>query len=137
MSDRDLTVYFDGACPLCRREVAFYQRQQGADRIEWRDISLTNAEDVAPGLSRAAALRRFHASTPDTGTVSGAAAFAELWLALPRFAPAGRMMRLPGIRHVLDVAYSGYLLVRPSLQRLFRSRAGPDDCEVCNRDGPS
>jgi len=34
-----LTVYYDGACPVCSREMGFYQRQAGADDISgsmWR-----------------------------------------------------------------------------------------------------
>lgn len=134
MSDDRLTVYFDGACPLCRREIAFYQRQRGGDRIDWRDISETDAEEVAPGLSRATALKRFHVTTADARTRSGAAAFAALWMAIPRFAWAGRIMALPGIRHILDVAYSGFLLVRPMLQRFARRWDAPASCAVCHRD---
>ena len=26
-----LTVYYDGACPVCSSEMGFYQRQDGAD----------------------------------------------------------------------------------------------------------
>ena len=57
MSDAKLTVYFDGACPLCQREIAFYRRQRGSERITWHDISCMDTEHVAPGLSRESALR--------------------------------------------------------------------------------
>ena len=30
-------VFFDGACPLCAREIEFYQKQEGASRIAWVD----------------------------------------------------------------------------------------------------
>ncbi len=29
------TVYYDGTCPLCRREIAFYRRCAGATSIVW------------------------------------------------------------------------------------------------------
>ena len=53
-----LTVFYDGACPLCRREIAFYRRRRGAARIRWLDISRAPEGEVAPGLSRCAALAR-------------------------------------------------------------------------------
>jgi len=36
-----LTVFYDGACPLCRREIAFYQRLDRAQRLVWRDVAKT------------------------------------------------------------------------------------------------
>lgn len=53
---------------------------------------------------------------------SGAAAFAELWTWLPAFAWAGRLARLPGIVHVLELAYRAFLPVRPRLQGFFAGR---------------
>jgi len=34
-----LTVYFDGACPLCRREIAHYRSRDRAARIAFLDIA--------------------------------------------------------------------------------------------------
>ena len=33
--DEDLTVFYDGACPLCNREISFYKRQRGFVRLNW------------------------------------------------------------------------------------------------------
>ena len=40
-----LDVFYDGDCPICAFEVAFYERLDTAGLIKWRDItSLTDAE---------------------------------------------------------------------------------------------
>ncbi len=125
MSNSNPTVFFDGSCPLCRREIAFYQRQRGADAIDWHDVSSMSGEAcVAPGLDCASAMKRFHVRNADGEIKSGATAFAELWTWLPAFRWAGRLARLPGIVHVLELAYRAFLPVRPRLQSLFAARNG-------------
>jgi hypothetical protein len=46
-----LTVYYDGACPLCRREIDFYRRRGRAAPIEWVDAAAGDAE--LSGVDRA------------------------------------------------------------------------------------
>ena len=63
------TVYFDGDCPVCRREIAHYQRQRGAEAIAWVDASRCDEAALGPGVDRAMVLSRFHvraAATPMT-----------------------------------------------------------------------
>jgi len=121
-----LTVFFDGACPLCMREIAFYRKQREADRIAWIDVSQAADENVAKGLSRKEALRRFHVRRPDGTFASGGSAFVELWIALPSFAKIGRVCRRKPLLAVLEAAYRLYLVLRPLLQRKSRG----DICQI-------
>jgi len=67
-----LTVYYDGACPLCRMEISHYRKQEGAERIAFVDVA--QAQDApGPDLTREAALARFHVRGADGALVSGAA----------------------------------------------------------------
>ena len=121
MSDSDekkLTVYFDGACPLCRREINFYKGCRGAGDVAWVDVSKEDGDIIGGDLPRQSALKRFHVRRNDGGLASGAEAFAELWMALPAFARPGRWLALPGVRHVAEVTYRAFLVVRPLMQRL-------------------
>jgi len=52
-------VYFDGSCPLCRREIDFYRRRDGADEIEWIDVSIETYRGGAGAPDCAAAMKRF------------------------------------------------------------------------------
>lgn len=120
-------VLFDGACPLCRREIGYYQRCHGADGIEWRDVSALHQNDQVYGITRADALKRFHMVDAQGQLFSGAAAFALLWRSLPGFRFAGRIAGWPPLTWVLERAYRGFLRVRPAMQRFAGRRLG-DAC---------
>lgn len=124
--DPPFTVFYDGACPLCAREIAFYRRRRGAERMNWVDVA-ANGEgqgegEVAPGLTREAALARFHAMREDGVLVSGAAAFAEIMARLDGLSLIGRALRRRPIVDLLEFAYRAFLPVRPRLQRLAGGR---------------
>lgn len=117
-----LTVFYDGACPLCELEISFYRRRQGADEVSWVDVSGTSIDEVAPGLSRDKALARFHVMHPDGALVSGGRAFADLWSILPGFSPWGRLLRYRPLTWVLNRAYDLFLGFRPRLQAMMAAR---------------
>ena len=108
---------FDGACPLCRREVSLYQGLTSLQPVMWTDVSVRDAS-----LDEAQRLRfmsRFHVRLPSGELRSGAAAFVALWLTLPGWRWLGRMASLPGVTPLLERAYSRFLRYRPVLQRLI------------------
>ncbi len=72
------TLYDDGACPVCAREVAMYRRQAGADGVCWVDVARCDTSELGLGLTRDAALARLHLRRPDGRSVRGAAAFTGL-----------------------------------------------------------
>ena len=57
-----LTVLYDGACRLCRREIAVYQGLQPIDAgqpLKFLDVSRTDCP-LPPGGERSDYLARFH-----------------------------------------------------------------------------
>ncbi len=89
-----------------------YQRQPGADALQWVDVARCGASDLGSGLTREAAMARLHLRRPDGSLVSGAQAFTSLWRVLPRWAWLGRMLGAgPGL-WLLEAGYRGFLFVR-------------------------
>ena len=107
-----LTVYYDGGCPVCSREIAAYQRQPGAEACEWIDVASCPADRLGPGLTRSAALARFHVRRADGELVPGMRGFATLWQALPRTAWLGRLAARGPMPWLLDQAYRVFLRLR-------------------------
>ena len=115
----ELTVWYDGSCPLCRREIALMRRLDWNGAIDF--VEITNAAHAACPIARSELLRRFHASE-DGQMLSGAAAFAAMWRALPLLRPLGLAARSRWVLAGLERLYLAFLPIRPRLQRLFADR---------------
>ena len=111
-----LTVLYDAACPLCRREIAVYRSLRSDTPLCFADVSADDAA-LPPGTTRAQLLARFHVLTPDSQLLSGAAAFLALWAELPGWRWLARGGRLPGATWVMERIYRLFLRLRPLLQR--------------------
>lgn len=122
-----LTVYYDGACPLCRAEIAFYRRRDRDHLLRWIDAS-AEAPDLPVGLDQARALARFHVSTAEGELVSGAAAFVEVWRRLPGFRVLARVAAIPPLTLGLEVAYRLFLRLRPFIARRLAGCHAADAC---------
>ncbi|NEU13242.1 DUF393 domain-containing protein [Methylobacterium sp. BTF04] len=121
-----LTIYYDGACPLCAAEIRTYRRCRGAERLAWMDVSLDGPAELGPGLTRAAARARFHVRDEHGRLVSGAAGFFTLWSHLPGWRYLAPIRHLPGVTWIAEAAYRGFLPLRPWLARRI---AGPVRCD--------
>ncbi len=111
-----LTVLYDGACPLCRREIGLYRGLQSHTPVCFADVS-DAALPLPPGTTRAQLMARFHVLGSDGALLSGAQAFLALWAALPGWRWLARIGRLPGVAWVMERSYRGFLRWRPMLQR--------------------
>jgi len=109
-------VWYDGACPLCLREIAVMRRLDSRGAITFIDVS--EGADPSCPVDRTRLLARFHAE--EDGVIhDGAAAFAVMWRAIPVLRPLGLAARNGAVLRMLEAAYVRFLRVRPSLQRLF------------------
>lgn len=105
-------LYYDGACPVCAKEVALYQKQEGACQIQWVDVTRCTESDLGAGLNRQEALRQLHFRHSNGQLISGVAAFAALWQTLPRWALAGRLLGCRPVLWLAEPAYQLFLKVR-------------------------
>jgi len=104
-----VTLFWDGGCPLCRREIALLQSMDVERNVEWVDID-ADASRLAPlNVTRAQALGFMHAVDRHGALQVGVPAFLAIWEQLPRW-----WILVPLIRHVplampiLDRAYAAW-----------------------------
>lgn len=122
-----LTVLYDGACPLCRREIAVYQGLQPLNpqqTLSFSDVSLASCQ-LPVGGARSDYLARFHVQRADGQVISGAAAFVALWATLPGWRYLAMAARLPGATPALELVYRAFLLARPQMQGIARAFEAP------------
>ena len=76
----DLTLLFDGGCPLCVREVRFLRGRDRHQRIAFVDI---DQPDYTPtdyaGIDYRMAMGRIHALTPNGDVITDIAVFREAY----------------------------------------------------------
>lgn len=111
------TAYYDGACPLCRAEIAYYRRQDKEGVVCFVDVAAPDAA-TPEGVTQGQAMRRFHVRGHDGQVRSGAAAFAAIWAQLPGWRWAARVAALPGVLPTLELGYRLFLPIRPYISRL-------------------
>ena len=113
-----LMVWFDGACPLCIREIALMRRLDRRGAIDFVDL----VGDGSCPIDQAALLARFHAREGEGPLLSGATAFAAMWRAIPLLRPLGLAARWRPVLGALEALYVAFLRVRPALQRVAGGR---------------
>ena len=121
-TSKSLTVFFDGSCPICSKEINFYKMRAGADELSWVDVSDEEIPIPIQTRSREELMARFHVLSSSGELVSGGAAFAELWASLPAFKIFGKIFKLPILRYLIDFGYDMFLTLRPKFQSLLHKR---------------
>ena len=107
-------VWYDSECPLCAREINLMRRLDKRGAVEFVDLYTAQGCPV----DQRDLIKRFHAQESGQPAVSGAAAFAAMWRAIPVLRPFGYLARFRPILWCLELAYRGFLRIRPRLQRI-------------------
>lgn len=124
--DPSLSVLYDGDCPLCSREIGWYQKLDANERIRWINLRDPAVSSLPENIRREDALARFHVVQENGSVASGAAAFVRLWQAYPGLRLAARLCSKPLPLAVLERAYRLFLPIRPALARLLPRRTKPE-----------
>jgi predicted DCC family thiol-disulfide oxidoreductase YuxK len=104
MTDFDVEVFHDGGCPLCAREMGALRRRDRRGRIRFTDIASADFDAGAVGVTWEALMSRIHGRLPDGTLIEGVEVFRRLYAAVG-FASLVKLTRLPGVSHLLDLAY--------------------------------
>ena len=101
-------VFFDGNCPLCRREIDHYRRLRGADAIEWIDIFSDQFNPSLHQLSPQQAMAYLHVRDSFGQWQKGAYGFVEIWRHLPGYRWLGKVLEALRLVAVTDWVYARF-----------------------------
>ncbi|ANJ00187.1 thiol-disulfide oxidoreductase DCC [Polynucleobacter wuianus] len=74
-----LTLFYDGACPLCQAEILFLTRRNKAGLLDFVDINSDRYDPVSVGVSCEQALAAMYGQYADGSLINGAAVFPEAY----------------------------------------------------------
>lgn len=119
-----ITVYYDGLCKVCSKEISLYRNQLGADSIRFVNICSQDFDAKIEGVDPVRIHQVMHVRRQDGTLALKVEAFIEIWSALPRFKWLAKAARWAPVNASLHLGYAGFTMIRPFLPRY----TSPADC---------
>jgi len=82
MTQYPLTVFFDGACPICAREIALLKRLDRRRQVAFCDFSRPDYDAASIGFAPSELARVIHARWADGSFITGVEVFRAMWEAV-------------------------------------------------------
>lgn len=103
-----ITVFYDGKCGLCSKEIDHYRKIAPKGVFHWQDITESGDDLKAQGISLSEGLKLLHAKDADGTLHVGVDAFLLIWKQLKRWRLLGMFVSLPLIRQITDFVYRAF-----------------------------
>ncbi len=124
MTQYPLTIFFDGACPICNREIALMKRLDRRRQLEFCDFSAQEYDAASSGFSTEDLGTVIHARWADGTVIAGVEVFRAMWEAVG-LGFLARISRLSLVEPLVLKAYAWF--ARNRLRLTGRSHACTGD----------
>lgn len=104
MTRYPLTVFFDGACPICAREVALMKRLDRKHRLRFTDFSLPEYDATVTGFEPTELGQVIHGRWAGGSVIKGVEVFQAMWEAVG----LGVLAKLSRISFIEPLLYKAY-----------------------------
>ncbi|MBU3584219.1 DUF393 domain-containing protein [Polynucleobacter sp. 15G-AUS-farblos] len=113
-----LTLFFDGACPLCQAEILFLSGRNQANLLEFIDINSDGYDPLKVGVSCEEALDSMYGQYADGSLINGPAVFQEAYRRanLPSLA---WLFSRKTVQPVLQIGYRFFAKNRHAISRVL------------------
>jgi len=103
-----ITVFYDGKCGLCSKEINHYRKIAPDGIFNWQDITQSATELNKEGISLAEGLKLLHAKDKTGKLHIGVDAFILIWKQLKRWNLLAFIASLPVINPILKIGYKHF-----------------------------
>ncbi len=120
------TIYFDGECQLCSREIEMFQRRVHDGSLNYVDISQPTFDENAHGVEESKVQHHMHVRNHETDQLLiGVDALIGMWEVVPGFRWLATITRFPLVKPFARLGYVFFAWIRPKLPKRKR-----DHCET-------
>lgn len=113
-------VFFDGACPICSREMAHIRQLDRNSTVRFTNIAAPDFDAQVQGLDAESLDQQIHGRLPDGSLVTGVEVFRRLYSSLG-YKRLVAWSRRPWVSKLLDGCYSAFARHRRWLTRPLRA----------------
>ena len=125
------TIFYDGLCQLCSREIELFQHRVRDGSLAYVDISLPDFDAARYGIDRVRVKKHMHVRDEETGSMLiGVDALLAMWDCVPGFRWLAKFTRLPGVRQLSNLGYSLFAWIRPYLPKRKRPTCDTGACQA-------
>ena len=107
-----ITIFYDGKCGLCLREINHYKKISPPSVFTWCDVTTDESLLKRHNLSLVDTLKYLHALDSDGELHVGINAFLIIWRNLPRWRVLAKIVGLPFVRTFVSFVYIVFAKVR-------------------------
>ena len=103
-----ITVFYDGKCGLCSKEINHYRKIAPKDLFDWQDVTKSTERLKEEGITLPEALKLLHAQDNQGKVHVGVDAFILIWTQLKRWRILAALLSLPLIKQSTDFTYRAF-----------------------------
>lgn len=131
-------VFYDGACPVCAREIRHYLRADRACNLIPVDISRPDFDPGRWGIPREAFMEEIHVIDRNGRVFRGIDGFRAIWLAFPgtrRYRLLAWLVSLTPINRIARLGYACFARLRHYLPSTTVDRCTGTSCSRSDHPG--
>jgi predicted DCC family thiol-disulfide oxidoreductase YuxK len=103
-----ITVFYDGKCGLCHREIEYYKRIALEGIFNWVDITVDASGIDVLGIPYPDALKLLHVQDENGNLNSGVEAFLTIWRQIRGWKYLAKFIGLPLMRPIAKGLYGAF-----------------------------